>query len=120
MALDLEKYREKLIKERDQLTGDVGTVADVVQTVPSDSDQDVIEVAQHGPTIDVESTIIGMKSNRLEQINVALQSIDDGTYGTCTKCGKPIGARRLDADPAALLCIEDATAEDANVAAPTL
>ena len=120
MALDVEKYKELLIKEREKLTGDVGTVADVVQAMPSDSDNDLIEVAQHGPVVDVESTIIDLKSDRLEQINAALDSIDDGTYGTCTKCGKAIDPRRLDADPAASLCIDDASAEDANVATPTL
>ena len=120
MALDVEKYKQRLIQERDGLTGDVGTVADVVQTIPSDSDNDAIEVAQHGPAVDVESSIVNLKSNRLEQINAALDRIDDGTYGTCAKCGKDIDPRRLDAEPSALLCIDDASAEDANVATPTL
>ena len=32
----------------------------------------------------------------------------DGTYGKCEVCGKPIGAARLEAMPAARLCIADA------------
>jgi RNA polymerase-binding protein DksA len=120
MALDVAKYKEQLIKERDELAGDVGRVADVVQAIPSDNDNNVIEVAQHGPVVDVESTILDRKSNRLEQINAALDRIDDGTYGTCTKCGKDIDPRRLEAEPAAHLCIDDALAEDANIATPTL
>ena len=31
-----------------------------------------------------------------------------GTYGLCEVCGKPIGAARLEAMPAARLCIADA------------
>lgn len=120
MALDVAKYKEKLIIERDELAGDVGRIADVVQATPSDSNNDIIEVAQHGPVIDVESSIVDRKSNRLEQINAALNRIDDGTYGTCAKCGKDIDPRRLEAEPSALLCIDDASAEDANVATPTL
>jgi DnaK suppressor protein len=43
----------------------------------------------------------------LEQIEHALARLDDGTYGTCERCGKVIGYERLVARPAATLCIED-------------
>ena len=32
--------------------------------------------------------------------------IDDGTFGTCGRCGKPISEERLEAMPYATLCIE--------------
>ena len=120
MALDVEKYRKMLIKERDELVGELEGVAEGSLRVPSDSDNDVIEVAQSGPIIDVEATVNDLKTHRLSSIDEALRSIEDGTYGTCAKCGDPIESRRLDADPAATLCIKDAAAEDANVATPTL
>jgi RNA polymerase-binding protein DksA len=44
----------------------------------------------------------------LTEIDAALKRIDDGTYGTCAVCGKPIGAERLEARPWATLCIDDA------------
>jgi len=43
----------------------------------------------------------------LEQVERSLARIDDGTYGTCERCGKPIGEERLRARPWALLCIDD-------------
>jgi DnaK suppressor protein len=43
----------------------------------------------------------------LAQIDRALAKIDDGTYGTCERCGKPIGEERLRARPWATLCIDD-------------
>lgn len=43
----------------------------------------------------------------LEQIERALARIDDGTYGTCERCGKPIPEERLRARPWATLCIDD-------------
>ena len=43
----------------------------------------------------------------LEQVERALARIGDGTYGTCERCGKPIGEERLRARPWALLCIDD-------------
>ena len=44
-------------------------------------------------------------SDTLEHIEVALQKFDDGTYGRCEDCGGPIAEARLEAMPAARLCI---------------
>ena len=44
----------------------------------------------------------------LDEVEAALQRLTDGTYGLCEVCGKPIGAARLEAMPAARLCIADA------------
>ena len=38
------------------------------------------------------------------RIQAALQRMRDGTYGTCAKCGDPVGAERLNAVPDAPLC----------------
>jgi DnaK suppressor protein len=48
----------------------------------------------------------GAKETLLE-IDAALQRIEDGTYGICETCGKPIGAARLAAIPWTRLCIDD-------------
>ena len=47
----------------------------------------------------------------LEKIGKALVRLDDGTYGTCERCGKPIEKARLKALPYANLCIKDKQAE---------
>src|ERR1700691_1331006 len=44
----------------------------------------------------------------LDEVEAAIVRLDSGTYGTCQVCGKPIGAARLEAMPAARLCIVDA------------
>jgi DnaK suppressor protein len=38
-------------------------------------------------------------------IDAALGRLDDGSYGTCQRCGRPIGAERLAARPTALTCV---------------
>jgi DnaK suppressor protein len=43
----------------------------------------------------------------LGQIERALQKIDEGSYGICERCGRPIGEDRLRARPWATLCIDD-------------
>jgi DnaK suppressor protein len=42
----------------------------------------------------------------LELTERALARMDDGTYGRCQSCGKPIGKARLKAFPRATLCVE--------------
>jgi DnaK suppressor protein len=43
----------------------------------------------------------------LAQIDRALAKLDDGTFGVCERCGKPIASERLRARPWATLCIDD-------------
>ena len=42
----------------------------------------------------------------------ALAKIDEGTYGLCDRCGKPIEKARLKALPYANLCLKDKQAEE--------
>ena len=42
----------------------------------------------------------------IDQITRALARIDEGTYGTCERCGRPIDAARLKALPHASLCMD--------------
>ena len=49
----------------------------------------------------------GGRQQTLAQIDRAIAKLDDGTYGTCERCGNEIGEERLRARPWALLCIDD-------------
>ena len=46
----------------------------------------------------------------LSKIERALKRIDDGSYGSCERCGKPIEKARIKALPYVDLCIKDAQA----------
>jgi DnaK suppressor protein len=48
----------------------------------------------------------------MERIDKALAKIDEGSYGLCDRCGKPIEKLRLKALPYANLCIKDKQAEE--------
>ena len=54
--------------------------------------------------------LVGSLRETLNDIDNALAKIDTGTYGQCEECGKPIGDARLEAMPAAPLCIACASA----------
>ena len=45
------------------------------------------------------------------KIDRALARMEAGTYGICSRCGKPIEKARLKALPYADLCIKDAQAQ---------
>jgi DnaK suppressor protein len=42
----------------------------------------------------------------LARIERALARLDDGTYGTCERCGRPIPEKRLEAMPESVRCVE--------------
>jgi DnaK suppressor protein len=42
----------------------------------------------------------------IAEVDRALEKLDEGTYGTCDDCGRPIGAERLEAVPWAALCVD--------------
>jgi DnaK suppressor protein len=46
----------------------------------------------------------------LTEVEHALEKFDSGTYGVCERCGAPIPDARLEAKPAARLCIDCASA----------
>jgi DnaK suppressor protein len=47
-----------------------------------------------------------------DKIDRALDRIDEGTYGLCERCGKPIEKARIKALPYATLCIKDKQAQE--------
>jgi DnaK suppressor protein len=119
MALDLEKYRTRLHEELNRLNQEIPTVAEIGEPTPDDRQITAADAPMIGQIEDVQNRVLDIKTHRIRQIVAALQNIDDGTYGTCVQCGKEIDPRRLDADPAALTCIEDAEKES-NFATPTM
>ena len=48
----------------------------------------------------------------IASVQRALGRIEDGTYGTCVRCGEEIAPERLEARPEAALCISCARSEE--------
>lgn len=49
--------------------------------------------------------LVGTLRETLNDIDAALAKFENGTYGLCESCGNPISEDRLEAMPAARLCI---------------
>ncbi len=54
---------------------------------------------------ELDMTLEGNARSSLAAVEAALTRIDDGTYGTCSRCGTDISVSRLEAVPEADLCI---------------
>jgi DnaK suppressor protein len=53
----------------------------------------------------VQAVLDAAASARVAELDDAIRRIDDGTYGSCTRCGDAIGAERLEALPQVRYCI---------------
>jgi RNA polymerase-binding transcription factor DksA len=51
-------------------------------------------------------SILDDAETELADVELALQRLEDGTYGTCERCGGAIGETRLAAFPATRCCEE--------------
>ena len=54
-------------------------------------------------------SLLGSEKDALDQIDGALERIDDGSYGQCETCGAKIPASRLEAIPYAARCVRCAS-----------
>ncbi|SFN44450.1 transcriptional regulator, TraR/DksA family [Mycetocola miduiensis] len=100
----LEEQRAELLQQRANHEVSLAEVR-VARDGESDDEHD-----PEGPTIASEwSRLTGLQEEAARQLTVldkALARVDDGSFGICARCGKPIGRARLDARPAAELCID--------------
>jgi len=54
---------------------------------------------------DQEMSLVANAREMFEQSELALRLFDEGSYGICEACGKPIGKARLQAVPRATMCV---------------
>lgn len=66
-----------------------------------DEDENTAEVVEFTTNLSLESTL----EKALRDVESALARIEEGSYGTCKYCQKPIDERRLLARPSSSSCI---------------
>ncbi|GAA1785623.1 TraR/DksA C4-type zinc finger protein [Luedemannella flava] len=86
------------------LTADLHGVMAAAYVVATDDEHD-----PEGATIAFEraqvAALLDQARQRLADLDDALARLDQGSYGTCAGCGRPIDPERLVARPAARTCI---------------
>jgi DnaK suppressor protein len=113
LNMNTEINKAKLIEEKKLLEDELGSLGRInketgeweatppVQTMPEADENDLADRAEDfGERTGTMSALTA----RLDDIDKALASIEDGTYGICEICGKPIEEDRLEANPGARTC----------------
>ena len=115
MTVDLERMRKTLEAERDRLRGAIAAV-NHTESLTGDlsigKDDHIADSATETFMRELDEGLEENAEHMLGEVEGALARIEDGTYGTCVVCGKPIDDERLRAVPYATLCIEDKRAEE--------
>jgi DnaK suppressor protein len=112
VTLDTESFRQRLLDERKRVVDAIeylqhenpGSLED--ESEERRLDNHLAETATITLDRELDYTLEENATRALEAIDAALGRIDDGTFGTCRSCRRPIVPERLDAIPYATLCIE--------------
>lgn len=118
--LDLNRFRKLLENERDRLVAARDSVHHDGSLLEESGDLAIgsgDHLADSATETFMRELDEGLEENAdhlLGEIEAALGRIEEGTYGRCTSCGKPIALERLEAVPYATLCIDDKRAQESG------
>src|SRR6266702_2331952 len=90
-------YHDKLESRREGLVGQVQEAEAYSRERDSEATQDPADMAANAYTKELLVSMSANDRRMLDLIDEALERIDDGEYGECTNCGKPIQEKRLEA-----------------------
>lgn len=119
-SMDREALRQRLLLERERLEHEIAELdADLSESLEDSSeespyDQHMAETAAVTLDREIDLTLQENALASVAQIDRALAKLENGSYGKCDKCGKPIGEDRLQAAPFATLCIDCKRLEERN------
>ncbi|MBI2885181.1 MAG: TraR/DksA C4-type zinc finger protein [Candidatus Omnitrophica bacterium] len=109
----LQEFRKRLLDERAKFAGELKTIARKSSKNPRDSSGDLSGYTMHMADMSADTyereldvNIASSEQTVLYQIEEALKRFEEGTYGICQQCSKPISLSRLKAVPYTELCIE--------------
>ncbi len=114
--MNTESYKAALKTERETLLEELGPLAIMdpmtgdfeaqpVNESGEETESDENDLADKFEDFEERSAKVRVLETRLGDIDNALAKIEDGTFGTCEKCGNAIEEDRLEANPAARTCM---------------
>lgn len=107
--MDLDGARTALTGERQKLVRQLDELG-ATETGDLRSDLEFGDgFADAGAATAERTEVLGLVETlkgQLHSVDMALAKLDNGTYGSCDVCGKPISEARLEARPASVLCVD--------------
>ncbi len=112
MTIDTQKMKARLEVRQKEIQDNMATLTEAHPTPIdpieiSEGPQEFEETAIDFTETVQEQAIEVNEQALLTEMQAALKRIEDGTYGKCVVCGKPIPEKRLEALPWAARCIKD-------------
>ena len=110
--MDTARFQTILLDERERVRATIdhlheansGSLED--ETEEETYDNHLADSATATLNREIDYTLEENSEHVLESIEEALARIENGTYGTCERCGKQIAEERLEAIPYATRCID--------------
>ena len=108
----LKEFRQRLLQERAKVAGEIRSIVEETKKSPREASGDLSGYTIHMADMaadtyerELSMNLVSSEQEVLYQIDDALKRIDEGTYGICQQCNKPITLTRLKAVPYASMCI---------------
>jgi len=101
----IAKFKKILLKEREQIVGEVKQIIESSKEMGQDGIQDIGDEAANIYNKQVLLSLNENERTRLQEVDEALDHIENGTYGICEECGGPISLKRLEVRPVAKYCV---------------
>ncbi len=102
---DAEAYRALLLELKDKLVRDVRMNQEASNEGPDGDVLDTADQASDSYDRDLANSLSEAERGRLASVEEALKRVDEGRYGLCSHCAKPIPLARLRVLPFARLCV---------------
>jgi RNA polymerase-binding protein DksA len=109
---EIEYYRARLLAERDRILRELGRITEAINE--SAEEQEAAKQSYSNHLADLGTDYMEKEKNYyyadqegqyLKSIEAAIERLERSEYGLCVECGDPISDKRLEAVPAAELCI---------------
>ncbi len=101
----ITKFKKILLKEREQIVGEVKQITESSKEMGQDGTQDIGDEAANIYNKQVLLSLNENERTRLQEVDEALDRIENGTYGICEECGGPISLKRLEVRLVAKYCV---------------
>jgi DnaK suppressor protein len=101
----LARLKKILLKEREEIVGEVKQIYESSKEMGQNGTQDIGDEAANTYSKQILLSLNENERMRLQEVDESLDRIANGTYGICEECGGPIGLKRLEVRPVAKYCV---------------
>ncbi|MCF6243801.1 MAG: RNA polymerase-binding protein DksA [Sulfurovum sp.] len=103
--IELEDFQNKLLDRRVQIEKNLRGTSMELEQMRGQELKDEGDHASVSAEAIVDNAILIQQRKELNELELALDKIREGTYGTCEMCEEPIGKPRLEVKNFARYCI---------------